>query len=170
MKKQIVTIQEILKSPYPEEHVKPFKVGENQPIPMYGEGAVSILQAFSELAHQLLMKEPFVVFWGLSGNLANFYSKVKDPEYTMDTLTMKINYAKPTQPFNVHREKGFELLVDKLGGIQTVREMPFEEAMLVVEGKKAAPQMEYDEPEDDDGEMDGNCLPTCRPGYHKCGK
>lgn len=170
MKKQTVTIEEVLKAPYPEEHVPVFKIGENVPIPMFGEISIEILRDFATLAHQLLLKEPFIVFWGLSGNLGNFYSKVKDPDLTMDMLTLKINYAKPMQPFNVHREKGFELLVEKLGGIQSLREIDFEEAMLIVQGKKAAPQMKYEESDDEESDFDDDCVADCKPGFHVCGK
>lgn len=172
-KKQTIVIEEVLKKPFEQEGmtIHPFQIGENIPVPMFGETSVEMLKEFANLAHQTMLSEPLVVFWGLSGNLGNFYSPVLDRELTSDTLDLKIKFSKTTQPFMVHREKAFELLAKSLGGIQSLREIPFEEAMLIIDGKKPAPQMQYEELEDDDDDaMTENCLVTCRPGYHKCGK
>ncbi len=168
-KKPIITIEEVLKKPYEMENLPPFRIGENIPVPMFGDAAIEVLADFSKLAHKLLLAEPLVVFWGLSGALGSFYSKVLDPELTMDVLHMKITIAKTVQPFSVLREKAFELLTEKLGGIQGLRDIHFEEAMLVIAGKKPIPQMVYDEPEEE-SDFDDDCTPECRPGYHKCGK
>ena len=83
-------------------------------------------------------------------------------------LNVKITVAKTTQPFSIYREKSFELTAKNLGGIQSLKEIPFEEAMLVIEGKKEPPAPEYEEPEE--AEFDDDCLATCQPGDHKCGK
>lgn len=175
MNKPTITIKEVLSHPHPEDQVRPFDIGDNIPVALYGNHAMTVLAEFAKLAQDILMKEPLVVFWGLSGNLANFYSKVPEAELQgvlapMDAINTKIGFLKPTQPFTVARYKSFEITAKKLGGINTLHEIPFDEALLVVEGKKAPPQMQYEEPEDDEVEFDENCLPTCMPGRHVCGK
>ncbi len=169
MKNSTITITEKLSKPY-EGKVHDFDIGDNKPVPVFGEVSIETLREFAALAHELLNKEPLVVFWGLSGGLGNFYSKVPDTSFTVETLTVKITVAKTMQPFTVYREPAFELLVEKIGGIKALRSIPFEEAMLVVEGKKEPPAAKYEEPDEEDVEFDEDCLPTCLPGKHKCGK
>lgn len=171
MKKPIITIEEKLPSPFipdPGQKIPEFQVGEGYSTPTFGTQAMEAIQQFTELAHKLLHEEPLIVFWGLSGSLGCYYSPVKDPELNMEALNAKITIAKTTQPFSIYRHKAFELVVERIGGMQMMTQMPFEEAMLIVEGKKAAPAPVYEEPEE--VEFDEDCTPECRPGEHKCGK
>lgn len=169
MKKPTIEIQEILKKPYPEEAVTlPFKVGESTPIPIFGDVGLRELQMFNDMAHKIQHEEPLVVFWGLSGKLADYYSKVDEKETSMDAVNAKIQFANTQQPFSVFRMSNFEVTIEKMGGMGGLHEIGFEEAVLIIEGKKQPPQPIYEEPEE--AEFDENCTDACQPGDHKCGK
>lgn len=114
--------------------------------------------------------EPLVVFWGLSGNLGCFYSKIQST-LNEEELNAKITLEKPTQPFNIYRESKFKQTMKELFDIDTVvREIHFEEAILIIQGKKQPPTAVYEEPDEEDCEFDEDCTPDCRIGEHKCGK
>lgn len=172
MKKPTSTIQERLPQPYTEE-VPPFALRKNTQtgavgIPVFGIDAMDVVQQFMNLAHEMLKKEPLYVFWGLSGSLGCYFSEVKNHDLTMEQLNARITLSKPLQPFSVLRQGAFEMMIERIGGSGMVRKIDFDEAMLIVEGKKRPPEPEYEEPEEE--EFDEDCTPACRPGDHKCGK
>lgn len=170
MKPEVIIIEEVLRAPYAEEGVTvpPFKIGKDASIPIFGIGAGKSLEDFCALAHQLLLAEPFMIFWGLSGKLADFYSMINNPALKREMIEARIALISTKQPFSLVRESHFETMVEKLGGIENLRNIPYEEALLILEGTKEVPGLEYIEPEQ--SEFDDRCLITCKPGNHQCGK
>jgi hypothetical protein len=173
-KKPTIEIEELLRVPYdekPENPIPDFSMKEGEAIPLFTEQAMFELQEFHLLSRELMRTEDIVVFWGLSGLLQNFYSTIpfkEDSLVSMDTVETQVRLAKVNQVFNLYRSSGFEIALEKLGDLETLKEIPYEEALLVLEGRKQAPGPSYEEPEE--SEFDENCLSTCTPGDHKCGK
>lgn len=167
MKTPIITIQELLPRPFEMEGLPEFDIKEGHII-TFGDTGIIMLQSFIKLADSLKKDDPLIVFWGLSGGLGGFYSTVEDRSLNVESIVVLLRMVTLTQAYAVHSQSNFELLVEKLGGIKTLTKIPFEQALLVLKGKKPAPQMRFEEAEE--AEFNDDCNTTCKPGYHTCGK
>ena len=173
MKKVKATVEEILHKPFEPKDgqtIPDYKIKEGETIPIFSQSVLESLMDFKQFANELMQKEDVIVFWGFSGKLQNRFSVVKDENVlkSPDTLqtTLKANY--PNQPFVLYRASSFRVAIEKLGGIQGLTSIDFSQAELIIQGKMQPPEAEYEEPEEE--EFDDDCLPSCRPGDHKCGK
>lgn len=169
-KKLTVEIVEILKKPFEHENIPDFKMAEGSAVPLF-ENSLEQLNEFHKMAQYLMMSEDIVVFWGFTGLLMNKYSRIKqkgEPYITPQELEVRIQLTKSTQTATVYRDGAWTVVLEKLGKEATLSAIDYQTALLILEGKIKPPEEEYQEPDED--EFDENCLSTCLPGDHKCGK
>lgn len=108
-------------------------------------------------------KKKFVVFFGFTGLLANKCSIIEDT-----SVLTRLEMSETKVPFKVFNDiEKFEEAVSFLEERPT--QIPIEDAFSIIRiGVQPVRVDDYEDAEQD--EFDDNCLDTCRPSDHKCGK
>ncbi len=125
-----------------------------------------IYKAFDSYGEQEVQ---LVLFYGFSGLCPFKYSIVKD--MTADEITARMEFAGKKVPYSVQTMDAFKPVIDLMAGTPTpLQEIEMDKALLIIrsgvdmtKGFETFVDAEVDE-------FDDNCVETCKPGLHACGK
>lgn len=110
-----------------------------------------------------------VLFYGFNGMLAQHYSIIKD--MTNMEINARMAFAGNKVPWKVERLEEFRRAIDMFKGTpNALKLIEFSDALNII---RTGIDLTDGGPEFEDGEedeFDDNCLDTCKPGDHKCGK
>lgn len=115
--------------------------------------------------------DPLILFFGFQGILANKYSIVE--EIAKEEITARLTFdqkKKPAVAWSFMNYKQF-LAAEQMfkGSPNELSEIAFDDAMNIIRvGLTDSTVEEFEEPEED--EFDDNCVDSCKPGNHACGK
>lgn len=110
-------------------------------------------------------REDYVIFWGFSGNLKMKFSRIggMSTEEVQSRLTLlKTSIPWQLMPFEEFRNA-------MISFTENFIEIPLDDAFNIIRiGEPKEVVDNFEEPEVD--EFDDNCVETCKPGDHQCGK
>ncbi len=109
----------------------------------------------------------FAVFFGFNGMLAQKYSIV---ELSEEEITARLQFSGNKVPYTVKNYDEFKAVVETLKDTTTpLNEINFDDALNIIRiGINKLEVVEFEDVEKD--EFDDNCIATCKPGNHACGK
>jgi hypothetical protein len=108
-----------------------------------------------------------VLFYGFNGLLAQKYSLCEGMSH--DEITARMQIAKNQVPFKIMFATEFAPIANQFANSPNqLIEIPFEDAMNKIRVGIQKAEEEFEDAEED--EFDDNCIETCKPGNHLCGK
>lgn len=108
--------------------------------------------------------QTLVLFYGFNGMLANKYSLMEGMNHNEIVARMQI--AGNKVPYKIMTYNEFNTVRHLMDNLE---EIAFDDALNIIRiGIEPAKVEEFEEPEVD--EFDDDCVETCKPGEHKCGK
>lgn len=134
----------------------------NSSLPPYNLYGTPIMQSGSTAT----TGENFVLFYGFNGPLASKYSIVRN--YTVPEVQARMATCGKDVPWKLLGLGQFTNLMNS--NVAILSEIQFEDAMLTIRASDDKPKVvdEFEDAEVD--EFDDNCIETCIPGQHACGK
>lgn len=125
---------------------------------------------FDGVMHDEVKDIRSIVFYGFNGILAQRYSVVDN--MTPDEINARMSFVADLKvPWKINDYSAFQDVLRMFEGTpNALREIPFDDAMIVLRTGLQATKVQEDFEEPDEEEFDDNCVETCRPGDHKCGK
>jgi len=110
----------------------------------------------------------FVVFWGFNGLLKQKYSVIKDMSGT--EVNARLAFIGDKVPWCIRYVIPFNDLISMFKDTpNAVTEIDFNDALNII--RAGIDENKVDDFEDAEvDEFDDNCLVTCKPGSHDCGK
>jgi hypothetical protein len=109
-----------------------------------------------------------VLFYGFNGLLAQKYSLIDT--MTSQEIQARMAFAGDKVPWKIEAYSSFQYVVYMFKNTpNALIEIAFDDAMTIIRmGIQVVQSNDFEEPKED--EFDDNCLDTCKPGMHKCGK
>ena len=105
-----------------------------------------------------------VVFYGFNGMLPFKYSVVRG--MSMEQITARMDFAKNKVSYKVMYMEEFKAILKLM--TEPLIETQFDDAMNIIRIGLQKAEEEFEDAEED--EFDDNCIESCQPGNHKCGK
>lgn len=112
-----------------------------------------------------------IIFFGFNGLLGGKYSRIRlNPEEIEGRMSFLSLKQKEKVPWSYHSLDGFRSVLGQLtDGPTSLQEIPFDDALNIIRiGTQEVKIDDYEDAEED--EFTDDCLETCLPGLHKCGK
>lgn len=111
--------------------------------------------------------ERFVLVYGFNGMLAQKFSVIE--HMTHDEIASRMHSAGDKVPWQIMTYKEFERIDAAFRGTKNeFTQIGFDDAMNIIRAGVEERVDDYVEPEVD--EFDDNCVESCKPGEHACGK
>lgn len=126
--------------------------------PAYGQG-------FNDIYNPNI----FVLFYGFNGLLAQKYSLIEN--MSVDEIRARMEIAGDKVPWKLEGYEDFMKICNMFSGTpNALVAIDFADAMNTIRigVQKEVVVDDFEEPEED--EFDDNCVPSCKPGLHTCGK
>lgn len=116
----------------------------------------------------MTQKNSIIVFFGFNGMLSQKYSVVDGTG--REEITARLQFAGDKVPYSIKQYDDFMVVVDQMRDTPNMlKEIPFDDALNIIRiGIEKLQVVEFEDAEED--EFDDNCLATCKPGNHNCGK
>ena len=113
-------------------------------------------------------REPLVLFYGFNGMLAQKYSIIDNMGY--EEITVRMQIAGDKVPYSIKDYPNFRVVIEQMQGTpNALSEISFDDAMNII--RIGIQKLQVEEFVDaDEDEFDDNCVESCKPGAHACGK
>lgn len=113
-------------------------------------------------------RNSLVVFFGFNGMLSQKYSVVDG--MGREEIMARLQFAGDKVPYSIKQYNDFMVVVDQMRDTPNMlKEITFDDALITLRvGIDKLQVVEFEDAEED--EFNDNCVETCRPGDHKCGK
>lgn len=116
--------------------------------------------------------DPLILFFGFNGMLAKRYCICKGMSREEITARMSMTDTKKESkiPWSIHEFEPFQSIIEQFQNTENaLSEKNFDDAMNIIRiGMQEEKIEDYKDSEEE--EFTDNCLETCRPGNHSCGK
>ncbi len=109
-----------------------------------------------------------VLFYGFNGMLARKYSVIGNMSH--EDIQARMQFAGDKVPYSIKDYSQFNVVIQQMENTaDRLTQIPFEDAMNIIRiGIENSVVEEFVDAEKD--EFDDNCVETCKPGQHACGK
>ncbi len=109
-----------------------------------------------------------VLFYGFNGLLPKKYSIIKDK--TKEEISARMSLTGDKVPWKIESYSEFKKVLDMFDGTPNALNLiEFDDAMNIIRiGNQEIKVDDFEDAEVD--EFDDDCLPTCKPSKHSCGK